>query len=201
MKLLPALPCGLSLRSCERYLDQPRPELRRFQLAGKIADSFDQYLAFRPRMILDWERGTEKALAGHPLAGADPLRARFASAGTGGGIPRRLAPRRRAIAGTRFGFWHLDVAAVLHQFFQELAQAIEVHFFVMRPTPEWWSDIRSEREEMRARRKAPATAQLDLQFERGNPLLASFGKTRPRISREHDRIESNAGTRPVGGAA
>ena len=58
-----------------------------------------------------------------------------------------------------------------------MAQQIEIHFFALRPTPEWWGDIRSEREEMRARRKAPATAQLDLQFESGNPLLASLGKT------------------------
>ena len=62
------------------------------------------------------------------------------------------------------------------QFFQELARATELHLFVMRPTPEWWGDIRSEREETRARRKASAAEQLDLQFTRGNPLLASSGK-------------------------
>ncbi|MDQ3414418.1 MAG: exodeoxyribonuclease V subunit gamma, partial [Verrucomicrobiota bacterium] len=57
MKLLPELADRREFADPRRYLAQPRPELRRFQLAGKIASSFDQYLAFRPRMILDWERG------------------------------------------------------------------------------------------------------------------------------------------------
>ncbi len=46
----------------------------------------------------------------------------------------------------------------------------------MRPTPEWWGDARSKREVVRARRRAPESAQLDLQFSRINPLLASLGK-------------------------
>ncbi len=62
------------------------------------------------------------------------------------------------------------------QFFEELARGTELHLFVMRPTPEWWGDIRSAREESRARRKASDSPQLDLQFERANPLLASSGK-------------------------
>jgi exodeoxyribonuclease V gamma subunit len=199
MKLLPELAARPEFADLRRYLEQPRPELRRFQLAGKIASSFDRYLAFRPRMVLDWERGTEKhwqailwrelirsAPGLHPPALADEFSAV---------LRRGTAPLPERVS--VFGMSTLP--PFYTQFFQELAQVIEVHFFVMRPTPEWWSDIRSEREELRARRKAPATAQLDLQFARGNPLLASFGKlgreflesvTELNPTREHDQWEA-----------
>ena len=135
-------------------------------------------------MILDWERRAEKdwqAILWRELIQSAPGLHPPALAA---GIPRRSCARLRRRCRNAFRVvWHLNPAAVLRPVFsRNWHRRIEVHFFAMRPTPEWWSDIRSEREEMRARRKAPATAQLDLQFERGNPLLASFGKTRTRIS-------------------
>src|SRR5260370_18826770 len=41
------------------YLRGERQGLKRFQLASKITDAFNQYIAFRPRMILDWDAGKE----------------------------------------------------------------------------------------------------------------------------------------------
>ena len=177
MKLLPSLVRQKEFAELRRYLDQPRTELRRFQLAEKIARSFDRYLAFRPEMILRWERRAEKewqailwrkliesAPGLHPPALSREFRALLREGAAP--LPERVA---------WFGISTLPPFYV--DFLEELAKRVEVHFFAMRPTPEWWNDIRSEREEMRARRKAPATAQLDLQFERGNPLLASLGKT------------------------
>ena len=128
-------------------------------------------------MILRWERRAEKewqailwrkliesAPGLHPPALSREFRALLREGAAP--LPERVA---------WFGISTLPPFYV--GFLEELAKRVEVHFFAMRPTPEWWNDIRSEREEMRARRKAPATAQLDLQFERGNPLLASLGKT------------------------
>ena len=176
MKLLPTLAPGREFAELRRYLDQPRPDLRLFQLAGKIGASFDQYLAYRPRLILDWERGAEKhwqAILWRELVRSAPglhppaLAREFAAALDRGNAP---LPERVSLFGTS------TLPAFYLEFLQDLARATDVHLFVMRPTPEWWSDIRSEREERRTRRKAPVTAQLDLQFARGNPLLASFGK-------------------------
>ena len=199
MKLLPALVAQREFAELRRYLEQPRPELRRFQLAGKIASSFDQYLAFRPRMILDWEGGAEKdwqAILWRELTRSAP-----------GLHPPALAQeftaalrRGAALLPERVSFFGISTLPPFYtQFLQELAQVIEVHLFVMRPTPEWWSDIRSEREELHARRKTSTTLQLDLQFARGNPLLASFGKlgreflesvTELNPTEEHDQFES-----------
>ncbi len=176
MHLLPDLVDRAEFADLQRYLARPRPELRLFQLAEKIASSFDQYLAFRPRMILAWENGEDthwqaalwreivRTAAGlHP-----PALAREFSKSLGN--QRRALPPRVSLFGIS------TLPAFYLEFFQDLARAIDVHLFVMRPTPQWWGDIRSEREASRARRKASPTAQLEMRFERGNSLLASSGK-------------------------
>ncbi len=174
MHLLPELVRRAEFADLQRYLAESRPELRLFQLAEKIAGSFDQYLAFRPQMILDWERGGSSAWQAilwrevvrsapglHPPALAEEF---ARSLGKGAAkLPARV-----------FLFGISTLPPFYLRFFQELARAQEVHLFVVRPTPEWWGDFRSEREQLRARRRA--TAQLDLQFERDHPLLASCGK-------------------------
>jgi exodeoxyribonuclease V gamma subunit len=176
MALLPALSLRPGFEELRRYLDQPRPELRRFQLAGKIASSFDQYLAFRPRLILEWEKGKEnhwQAILWRELTQAAPglhppaLAQEFAALMKSGAAP---LPARVAF----FGLPTLPPLYV--EFLENIARATEVHVFILRATPEWWGDIRSEREDLRARRKASGHRQLDLRFERGNPLLASLGK-------------------------
>ena len=177
MALLPGLVRRKEFAELRRYVEQPRPELRRFQVAEKIASTFDRYLAFRPRMILEWEKGAgasdwqavlwrklvEVAPGLHPPALAEEFKEVLGS----GKAP---LPERVSL----FGISTLPPFYL--QFLEELAGRTAVHLFTMRPTPHWWGDIRSEREEARARRKAPESAQLDLQFERGNPLLASLGK-------------------------
>jgi len=42
------------------YLEGGLRELKLYQLAGKIADTFDQYTIFRPEMIAQWEEGREE---------------------------------------------------------------------------------------------------------------------------------------------
>jgi exodeoxyribonuclease V gamma subunit len=176
MGLLPPLLPRPEFETLRRYVEQTRAELRLFQLAGKIATAFDQYLAYRPQLILDWERGHEdhwqailwreikrSAPGLHPPALAGEFSAALAK-GTAG-LPERVS------------FFSVSTLPEFYvQFLQDISRHTDVHLFVMQPTPQWWSDIRSAREEARARKKAPPSAQLHLQFERGNPLLASMGK-------------------------
>ncbi len=175
MHLLPGLAHRAEFVDLRRYLEQPRPELRLFQLAEKIASSFDQYLAFRPKMILDWEENAEthwqailwravrSTTGGHP-----PALAREFSRSLGKSV--ETLPRRVSLFGIS------SLPAFYLDFFRDLARAIDVHLFVMQPTAHWWGDIHSERDESRARRKVSPAAQLEMQFARGNPLLASYGK-------------------------
>jgi exodeoxyribonuclease V gamma subunit len=46
--------------SLKTYLADDDNQLKLFQLSGKIADLFDQYLVFRPELIFQWEQGKEE---------------------------------------------------------------------------------------------------------------------------------------------
>jgi exodeoxyribonuclease V gamma subunit len=59
MKLLPSCIRRPEFGSLRDYLKGSEGDLKRFQLSERIADTFDQYLLFRPEMIFRWERGQE----------------------------------------------------------------------------------------------------------------------------------------------
>ena len=98
------------------YLEGDERDLRRVQLAQRIADTFDHYAVYRPRMVLAWEGGEGagwqpvlwRALVSRHGAGhlararaALPRRARRRH-GAAGGLPAAHQPVR-----------HLDPAAPL----------------------------------------------------------------------------------------
>ncbi len=56
MRVVPELLGRPEFAVLQDYLAQNR-DLKKYQLAGRLADLFDQYLIFRPEMILDWEAG------------------------------------------------------------------------------------------------------------------------------------------------
>jgi exodeoxyribonuclease V gamma subunit len=174
MRLLPGLLGGSEFEDLARYLEGERPWLKRFQLSSKIADLFDRYFAFRPEMILEWDRnGSDwqaqlwRAITAgmrglHPPALGRALAAALPAAPTG------MLPRRLSVFGvSTLPPFHLRLLA-------ELAGRIDVHLMILEPTPEWWGDIESEREVRRAKRKNRSAA---MTFDRGNPLLASLGRT------------------------
>src|SRR5260370_1729926 len=59
MHVLPQMVDRPEFEAVSNYLRGERQGLKRFQLASKITDAFNQYIAFRPRMILDWDAGKE----------------------------------------------------------------------------------------------------------------------------------------------
>src|SRR6266496_558313 len=60
MKDLPRLATRSEFAAVANYLRGERPELRAYELARRIAHVFDQYVVFRPKMILDWDAGEGK---------------------------------------------------------------------------------------------------------------------------------------------
>jgi exodeoxyribonuclease V gamma subunit len=170
---------GLGFEAVRSYVSGERPELKRFQLASKITDTFSQYLAFRPQMILNWEADqenhwqaklwrelTRQAQGLHLPA----LGRKLAKTLQQGGRGLKQLPSRVSIFGI----------STLPKFYlgllEALAEHIEIHLFVMEPTPQWWQDIVSVREEGNMLRKQPNRTAEDLHLERGNTLLASMGK-------------------------
>ncbi len=178
MQALPGLLEQPEFEPVRHYLAGKRPALKLYQLANKISEVFDRYLAFRPAMILDWDEGKEdgwQAILWRTLAAATPgqhppaLGKKLAATLRAG---RRLAqvPARISIFGlSSLPKFYLDIV-------EAIAAQSAVHLFVMEPTPEWWQHIVSRREESKLLKLHPGSSAAELNLERGNDLLASMGK-------------------------
>ncbi|WP_303681589.1 exodeoxyribonuclease V subunit gamma [Pelodictyon luteolum] len=174
MRLLPSMLQDEPFSILRRYLSGGSAPLRLYQLATKIADSFDQYTLFRPQMLALWE-------AGEGTGGPDGWQAilwRRLNAELGGlhrgrlkeefcrngVLPEAVFPGRIALFGISYlPQFHLDILA-------SIARQREVNLFVLSPTEEYWGDIVSRRT-----LSAMTHDERDLHTE-GNPLLASLGR-------------------------
>ncbi len=169
--VLPPLLARPEFAQLAAYVDGENHELKTFQLAGQIARVMDRYIAYRPRMILDWQRGTGddwQAILWRELA-RDEIHAPM--------LAERFRSRATASAGKLPARFSIFGAASLGPFFldtlAEAARHTEAHLFLLTPTPEYWGDIASEKTIARIRKKNPAAA---VNREQGHPLLASLGK-------------------------
>ncbi|HAA04918.1 MAG TPA: exodeoxyribonuclease V subunit gamma, partial [Syntrophobacteraceae bacterium] len=165
------------------YLQGDQLELKRFQLAQRIANLFDQYLVFRPDMVLAWDRGEDRGGGWQPLLWRAltrdcqvPHRARlhqtFVERLQRGRLDIASLPERIAVFGiASLPPFHLKVLSAL-------ADHIDVNLFLMNPCQEYWADIRSKRETGRilARVSSGSGAHPEaLHLETGNSLLAGLG--------------------------
>jgi exodeoxyribonuclease V gamma subunit len=164
-----------------RYLEADPSPFRLFQLAERIASLFDQYLVFRPQMILRWERGadahwqaalwravTSNCSRRHIAAAAQSF---FEAADKRDSPPPGL-PARVSLFG-------LSTLAPLYvRVLDALSKWTETHLFVLSPSREFWAQIRSQRDSLRRSLAAADRGDLEaiVRQEAGNPLLASFGK-------------------------
>jgi exodeoxyribonuclease V gamma subunit len=158
------------------YLSDGRPS-RKFLLACKIADAFDQYTIFRPDVVLGWEAGEEdhwQAIlwrtiireTGMPHRGR--LQRDFLS--VIGRLPAEIFPPRISVFGLSLPPYHTALLAAV-------ASLLPVHLFVLNPCAEFWDQIVSENEEAHiVRRELPhSDSEKTLHLEEGNPLLAALG--------------------------
>lgn len=190
-----------AFRPLGKYLqggDTPRERhLRGYQLACRIADLFDQYAIYRPRMIRDWERGATTGLGPDDLW--QPILLRQTRAGAAGGsassgimLPAMLeALAAGRIAGQlpeRIALFGISTLPPLYlEILERLSEHLDVHLFVLSPSDVYWGDIRSRREVLRALERHNASLdQVDdlLHLDAGNPLLASMG----RIGRDFQAV-------------
>ena len=160
------------------YLAGDGDGLKRFQLAERIADTFDQYTLFRPDLLMGWEAGKEtdsdaekwQAVLWRELvaAGSGCHRGRLKD-----DFCRRLAagipldgriPERIAVFGISYlPRYHMELLSAI-------AMITDINLFLLSPTREYWADIIPNRAKARL-----AARDGDLRIE-GNPLLASLGK-------------------------
>jgi len=186
MKIIPECLDQNEFESLKTFLAADDHRLKLFQLSGKIADLFDQYLVFRPELIFQWEQGKEEknqpqawqARLWQELTAADPER-RHRAAMRKMLLDRLKHPGRNfadlPVRVSIFGISYLPLFYL--QAFAALSEVMEINFFLMDPCREYWADIVSDREIKKMRRKHSGVAENIewYHFEKGHLLLASMG--------------------------
>ncbi|MCL6271836.1 exodeoxyribonuclease V subunit gamma [Sansalvadorimonas sp. 2012CJ34-2] len=178
----------------KRYLENDEDKVRRYQLAGKIADIFDQYLVYRPEWIADWEAGNDRPELTSDQSWQPALwralvettreleqshwhRANmhqsFAAALKNGHFRGKL-PKRLFV----FGISALPPGYV--EALHALGEQCDVHLMITNPCRYYWGDIRDARYlamlDAKRFKEGVNPEQPESLEETGNPLLASMGK-------------------------
>ena len=171
MQLWPTL-SGAPYEALTRYL--AGGEAAAFELAGKVADVFDQYLVFRPEWIRGWEAGQGfglgedeawQAALWRQLAESDPGRHRVRLLDDFlGGLRREHLPERVTLFGIA------SLAPMYLAMVKRLSELTDVCLFTLNPCAEYWGDL------AQARRQGVAEAAPVLAAREGHPLLASLGR-------------------------
>jgi exodeoxyribonuclease V gamma subunit len=180
---------GDTFRPLLGYMQGRNAGLKRFQLAGRLADVFDQYQIWRPDMLSGWDAG--RLSSTHPsepwqmalwqLLGAQAaedvphrgilLRQVIASL-QGGGDFAGLLPERISVFGLH------SMPQLFLDYLQALAAHCDVHLYLLSPCRHYWGDIDSRRKRLRSRleqiEKGIAVEATQEERER-HPLLASLG--------------------------
>jgi exodeoxyribonuclease V gamma subunit len=188
MDLLPELANEPGFETVNGYLENGR-DLNLYQLAIEIADLFDQYAIYRPDMILAWESNNNPSVHEHiwqsqvwlrlidRLHKTDqnlgPHRAKLfekllETLSAEGFDPTRLPNRVSVFGISSLPPYHLKILATLSRY-------IELHFFIINPCQEFWSDIIVDRQIVRIRREKAIPEDL-LHLQKGNSLLSSMGQ-------------------------
>ena len=179
MGWLPALAHQPEFEDVRHYLGSERNDLKCLQLARKIAYTFDQYLLYRPEMIMKWQSGEDdgwqailwrKVAEGNEAHHAPALRRAFLSRmddldPSPGSLPERVA----VFGVSTLPPFHLEI-------FNALSRFCEVNLFIMNPCPQPWGDVLSGRKKRAIEKKAGDLDRGLLHLDVGNPLLAVLGE-------------------------
>jgi exodeoxyribonuclease V gamma subunit len=191
LRRLPEMLPRPEFRPLKNYLADATDIRKRFQLAAQIANLFDQYLVFRPDLILAWDERRQffadaqknpheawqaelwRALRGE-MSGRHfaELWSTSVARFTQPDFALAKAPERISI----FGISALPPAQL--QLLYALGAKTEVNLFLLQPSKEYWGAIVSARESekiLKAVKKGDAAA-LELHLETGNRLLSSLGQ-------------------------
>lgn len=184
-ELLPWKICRILEREPERYpeladyLSEPQTERKRWQLACRIADLFDQYQIYRPNMLEEWRSGFgfgsnpewrdvdwQKRLYLELRGGQKGWEHYFSEFLHLWSVPPGSLPERITVFGIG------TMPPLFLDFFRKFSEFSDVHFFYLNPCREYWSEQYSDFEAARLIKRDGGTIK---QFHDGNPLLASFG--------------------------
>lgn len=176
-ELLPDCRDELGFEVIDAYLGQTEDPLKKYALANRIADTFDQYLMYRPDWVQAWEKGDKphwQAVLWQRLTAGDKapmhranllvqLQQYLSSITT---RPTSL-PSRMAI----FGISALP--PVYLDLFKLMAEHSDVTLYFLSPSEEYWGDLVDQKTQTKRLIESPEQADY---LVSGHPLLASLGK-------------------------
>ena len=157
-------------------------DIKKIQFSSRLANLYDQYLTFRPDVILDWDLGknnhwqaqlwrtiTKEIINLHPPA----LRKKFFDqvkeviySGTVN-IPESIS-----VFGISYlPHFHMEIISAL-------SALTSVNMYIVNPSKEFWTDIKSDHaiSKIIQKQKNKPVSPESLHYEKGNSLLASMGK-------------------------
>ncbi|CAG36072.1 exodeoxyribonuclease V subunit gamma [Desulfotalea psychrophila] len=134
----------------KKYVSGEVAELKRYQLAGQIAQLFDQYQLMRPSMLARWRLGqrvTEEDCEIWQMHLWQRLVEEFPAARHQGEILENIIETlekeecQRRLPRRIFVFGLHTMAPLFLKFLQALSSRTEVHLFLLSPCREYWGEV------------------------------------------------------------
>jgi exodeoxyribonuclease V gamma subunit len=166
-------------RHVRRYYADDSRGRRRLALAQRLAELFDQYLTYRPEMVLEWESSVADDFQPALFRGLSQLHG-----------PQHLAARTRealrslanATKATTLlpARMHVFGVSSLPPIYVDLLSALgtqrDVHLYALSPTREYYGDIRPKKKRGRRGQLRQQSFELDDFHAEPHALLGSLGK-------------------------
>ena len=145
-----------------------------YQLAGQLADIFDQYLVYRPQWIDAWQEGKFLGLGDDEVWQAQLWR--YLDDGNQS-APHRVALWEKLLSSLdkahlpeRFFVFGISTMAPMYlQLLQKISEHCDVFVFALNPSGQYWGNV------IEAAQLLKGDDDADLS-QTGHPLLASLGK-------------------------
>lgn len=155
------------LRPLQPYLRSGNQQLRSWQLAGELAQTYEKYQAWRKHWLLAWHRRESKddwqAALWHAASQGRSFRAQ-AYAAYLDHIVRKDADAPAELPGRLFVFACQSLSPDALRVVQSFARWSDVHFFMHNPCKNYWGDV-----------SRPKTSADILAVQDDNPLLSRWG--------------------------
>lgn len=202
MEILPGLVGDNDFQPVRNYLGENNDQLKLFGLARRIAATLDQYMVFRPEMILAWEEGIirssqerwqallwQKIVLSQGRLHKARLRELFFAAANDKPQKKDALPERISIFGISYlPPYHLEI-------FSRLSRHIPVNIYYLNPSQEFWADIKSEREIDWTWQSISGIEESydddSLHLDSGNRLLASLGSVGRDFFRQISALDAD----------
>jgi len=188
----------------KNYLTEDDDDLKSYQLAGKIADIFDQYLVYRPDWILKWEQDDGLDAIPHKQLWQPELWRALVAKTAELNQPHwhranmhqqfnEKITRGKSVHTLPKRFFVFGISALPPHFIESLhtlSQQTDVHLMITNPCRYFWGDIKDPKylakmksrhfllnNDQRSERKEPFYKTSSISGDDcTNPLLASMGK-------------------------